>query len=473
MNFSRRKIFIDSLIYTILPKVSFVASLMILPWITPYLTLNDYGIYGLLMAYVTVFQIVMVLGQNVLLQNTFFTYRTNYKLVWKRAFAIMTLAGIVCCFMFCLIVYFTFLDKLGDNFLPILIMISIYFILSPIDTIVVNYYVLHEKSLPYAYGAALSGLITTLITLITIRYLKFGYLGWVISLPSGALISYVYYFRRIFLKEKIYPEFRLKGRFIVKALKVGLPLTPHQLSLYILGISDRLLLEYFNIPIKQIGFYSQGYNIGSQGNIIVNGIFQAFSKKLQEGFRGNDDVHRIFIKRIIIIIPVTISIILFIGSLWAKEAFLFLFRNPELQNAYPVSIIVLSSYMFWSLYSFFSYPLSIKNQTFAISKITLIAASFNIVGNIVLIPYYGIWASLGVTYVSYVIFGFAGLFNKENRLFLNTYINIFNTCIYLFLINLTLFITSFLSKDLNWGLKLVLSLLVTSLIVGALKKYKL
>lgn len=462
MDISKKKIFRDSLIYTILPKISFIASLLILPLISPYLTLQDYGVYGLIMAYVSIFQIAIILGQNILLQNSFFTHKANYKLIWKRSFGLMMIAGLLSSVVFCFIIYFTFIDKLGNNWIAVFVMVSLYLTFSPMDVIIVNYYVLKEKALPYAYGAALTGIIATCVTLVSIRYLKMGYLGWIISLPLTVLISYLYYFRRIFWKERILPQFILKKNFVISALKIGLPLTPHQLSLFILGISDRLLLEYMHVPIRNIGLYSQGYNLGSQGNIVVNGIFQALSRKLQDGFRNDTEQHRLFIRKLMIFIPLLTSVILFLGSLWTKEIFFFLFRKPELREAYPITIVVLCSYMFWSIYTFFTYPLSIKNKTFSVSIISLIAAGVNIVGNVILIPYFGIWASLGVTYFSYMIFGFAGLLNKENRLFLDKYINIIKLCIFLFGVNILLFAIAYFSKDLNFLIKGAFTLLLLS-----------
>lgn len=460
----KKKIFRDSIIYTVLPKISFVASLLILPLISPFLTLEDYGIYGLLMAYVTVFQVINVLGQNILLQNSFFTHANNYKLVWRRSFGLMTMAGIVSSVVFFFVVYFTLADKLGNNLFVVFLMVSFYLIFSPIDVLVVNYYVLKERSLPYAYGAALTGLVCALVTLFSIRYFKMGYLGWIITLPLTVLMSYVCYLRKIIIQERFIPQLRLKKRFLSRALKIGLPLTPHQLSLYILGISDRLLLEFLKVPIKQIGLYSQGYNLGAQGNIVVNGIFQALSRKLQDGFRGNTEEHRRFIRKALVAIPLLISIILFTGSIWSKEVFLLLFKKPELREAYPITIAVLCSYMFWSIYTFFTFPLSINNKTFSVSVISLTAAFINIIGNIILIPYFGIWAALGVTYFSYMIFGFAGLLNKENRNFLNKYVDIVKLCIFLFIVNIALFIVAYACKDFG----VLVKILVTIFFAGAI-----
>ena len=147
-----------------------------------------------------------------------------------------------------------------------------------------------------------------------------------------------------------------------------------------------------------------------------------------------------------------------------------MFNNKELQNSYPVTIVVLSSYMFLSLYSIFSYPLSIQNRTFSISKITMFAAVVNIVGNLIFIPKYGIWASLGATYFSYLIFGFAGLLDRKNRLFLNKYVNITKLSLFLFIINLSFFVISYGLKDINYMYKILITLLLITF--GILVKSK-
>ncbi len=461
---------VDTLVYTVLPRLSFVASLFILPFISPYLTLEDYGIYGQLISYIALFQIFIGLGQVVVMQNSFFTHKENYKLVWRRSFAIMCFAGLLSSIVLAFILKVTVFKNSDDNFLPTIAATTIYLILNPLDSVVVNYYTLKEKSLPYAYGMAFVGVVTTVSMLITIKYLKMGYMGWIISLPLNAVFTNIVFFKKIYLKEKLYPQFNVGKKFLIKALRVGLPLTPHQLSLYVLGLSDRILLSYFNVSVKQIGFYSQGYNLGSQGGVVVNGVFQAFSKRIQEAFRGTEKVHRGFIRKAIIRLPVTISLILFLAGIWSKEGFSFLFRNPSLQEAYPITILVLSSYMFWSIYSFFTYPLSIKGQTFSISKITLLAAAFNLVGNFVFIPHYGIWGALVVTYLSYMIFGFAGLLNKENRTYLNRYINVFPLSALLLVINVMLFVIAYSIKDEGVIVKIGLTVFILCFSLFIFKK---
>lgn len=456
----RKKTIFSALIYIVLPKFHFLFSLIILPFISPYITLNDYGIYGILLAYISVFYNLIVLGQNVLLQNSYFTHKNNYTLVWNRCLAIMFIVSIICSLVFSLILYLTQWDKLGANGSFILMLCILYLLMSPIDTIIINYFILKTKPLPYAIGVALVGIISTLVVLFTIRYLRLGYIGWVIALPLNSILTYLFFFKEISLKEKIRPNFFFKRDFFKKSMKIGVPLTPHQLSLYILSVSDRIILEYFKIPLKQIGFYSQGYNIGAQGSIVVNGVFQALSKKLQEAFRNNDTNSVVTIGRLLFQVPILLSVILFIASLWMKEFFFILFRNPELSKAYPIAVIVMCSYMFWSIYAFVTYPPSIEGKTITISKISLLAAVFNIIGNLIFIPHFGIYSALAFTYLSYIVFGFSGLFYKEIRVSMAKYTNIMKLSAILFFLNICLLFIAYSQMDASIVVKITITLSV-------------
>lgn len=468
MKFSKKKIIKDTLIYTILPKISVFAHLLVTPLVSPYLTLNDFGIYGLLIAYLSVWQILITLGQNIVLQNSFFEQRDNYAPTWRSSFGLMILGGLICSLIFTAIIYFTMLDKIGSNWILICVMMGFNLIFSPIETIAVNYYVLHEKSFPYAICSTIVGCVAVVMNLVTIKYLKLGFIGWIIVMPISTLIMYLYYFKRLFIREKLYPSFRLKYSVVKDSLKVGLPLVPHQLSLYILGTSNRLLLEYSKTPIAQIGYYSQGSNMAGYSNVLIGGLFQSLSRQLQEGFRSDTEHSRLLIRKLIISITLLITGTLFVASLWMKEAFLFLFRNPELQKAYPATIIIISAYMYWSIYSFFVYPLSIKKQTFAISKISMLAAVINLVISIILIPYLGVMGALAASYASYVIFGFAGLLNKENRELFNKYLNITKFCIVMLALNALAFVIAYYLKDATIFIKIIITL---ALLIGIASAY--
>lgn len=458
---SKKKTIKSILIYTILPKLPVVLNLLFLPILSPFLTLSDYGIQGLVLAYVNVFQMLIYLGQNVYIQNAYFEYKNKYFLVWQRCFGLMTICGVVASVIMGFIIYFFLVDTIGVYWPVVIICSGVFLILSPINEIVVSYCVLKEQPSLLAVSSVLSGSLTVITSFVAIKYFHLGYLGWILAMPINSLFLYLFYFRKIIVGKNIYPNMKLTRRFLKRAFSIGLPLVPHQMSLYIMNASDRLLLPFFGVGIKAIGYYSQGYNMGSNGTILYNGVFQALSKKLQEAFRSNEEHQKLYIKKIMLILPLGLSICFFIGSLWCKEAFYILFQKEELRQSYPIAIITLGSLMFYPIYTFFTYPLTIQNKTFSVSKISLVAAVFNIAANVILIPHYGIWAAAGTTYVSAVIFGFLGLLNNENRLFLNKYLNILKFCSWIFFVNISLFAISYLSRDISIYIKIPVTVLVT------------
>jgi O-antigen/teichoic acid export membrane protein len=67
-----KKIFKESFLYTFANHAPLLVNIFILPIITPYLTANDYGIYGLALAYTGALSALANLGFIPLFQNSFF-----------------------------------------------------------------------------------------------------------------------------------------------------------------------------------------------------------------------------------------------------------------------------------------------------------------------------------------------------------------------------------------------------------------
>ena len=454
----QKKVIFNFFVYSILPKLSSVLFIFILPFVSHNLTLNDYAIYGLVSAYLLLFQFLTILGQNVVLQNSYFEFNNTFHLVWSRSFGLMTVAGFFSSILLSFILYFSLYDKFNGYFFIVILSLTVYLTLSPIDTVSSTFFVLSDNPLPYTITSLVSGIVATLVFFIAVGVFKLGFLGWILMWPTGVIFNYILYINRLFLKAKIYPKLISKRSFKKRVLKVGLLYMPHQISQMILNSSDRILLQYFNVPSKQIGLYSQGYTIGSYGMFGVNGYFQTFARRIQENFRNSDNLEcRVFLRKLIFISTFSLSTLLFFASLFSKEFFLFFFRTKELQQAHPVAIIVMCSYMYWSTYTFFTYPLLISGKTKLISMISAISAAINILGNILLIPKYGIIATTGMTYISYVFFGFATLLIRHNRIYLNSILNLRTLCFLLIFVNIALAYTSFALRDLYIGYKLSIS----------------
>ena len=79
-----KKIFGHSLLYSLANHVPLFANILILPFITPFLTKEDYGIFGLTYAYIGAFNAFSMLGVEALIQNSYFKNKSKFKVLWSK-----------------------------------------------------------------------------------------------------------------------------------------------------------------------------------------------------------------------------------------------------------------------------------------------------------------------------------------------------------------------------------------------------
>lgn len=367
------------------------------------------------MAYYTAFSMFVTLGQNVILQNSYFDHKKHFNLVWSRAYGIMTVGSIIISVILAAIFFLLLGRKLSNEYWIVTSMFAIALISSPIDTIAQVLYIMREQPIPLAIRSIIMGFLNAAIVFVTIKYFRLGYIGWIIGLAANGFFSVGFYLYPICIKNQVYPKLYFKRKHVKAFLKVGLPLVPHNLSLYIFNTSDRILLDFFKVGVRNIGLYSQGYSLGANAMVFMNGLFSALGRTLQVGFRNKAAGDREKLRKLMIITVLGTGMIFFNGALWMKEIYLFLFRNPELQTGYPVAMVVIMSHAFFSLYNFAAYPLVIKSRTKMIAFISMSAAVINLALNVIFIPAYGIWATLCTTYLSFVVWGIVGVFIKDAR----------------------------------------------------------
>ena len=90
---STRKIVTNTFYYGVVPKLTMLLSIVILPLTTPFLTTYDYGIYGVMTSYTSLFVSIAPLGLHVHLTNSFFEMPRHYHLVWGRVLMMVLLSS--------------------------------------------------------------------------------------------------------------------------------------------------------------------------------------------------------------------------------------------------------------------------------------------------------------------------------------------------------------------------------------------
>ena len=102
-----KQLIINIFWYGVVPKLVAILTILILPFITPYLTLEDYGIIGLINSYKGIALGVATLGLHLHLTNSYFELGTKFKLLWRRLFFYILLGSILTAFCLSVVYFFS------------------------------------------------------------------------------------------------------------------------------------------------------------------------------------------------------------------------------------------------------------------------------------------------------------------------------------------------------------------------------
>lgn len=90
-----KKLLLNTMWFGVVPKLSLVITVIVMPLITPFLDARDYGIVGVISSFTSVFASVCTLGLNVHLTNSYYEFGKNFNLVWGRILFLLILSGAI------------------------------------------------------------------------------------------------------------------------------------------------------------------------------------------------------------------------------------------------------------------------------------------------------------------------------------------------------------------------------------------
>lgn len=175
-----KKLMLNSFIFGITPQISRILGIVTYPIITKYLTDEDFGKYGIIMALVVALNIIQSLGFNILFTNSFIKHPNHYKLRWRYLYGILIVWMVGFAILQGICYYLYFPDDIYENIyllIGLLILPSIMF--GPVSVIGNTYYVLKQQSKPIGIRAIIFGNLTIGLNLLFIAHYKMGFMGWV------------------------------------------------------------------------------------------------------------------------------------------------------------------------------------------------------------------------------------------------------------------------------------------------------
>lgn len=251
------------------------------------------------------------------------------------------------------------------------------------------------------YYSFLNFLRVVLIIAFTVYFVskkKYGIYGALISF----LISEIIVVIMLLLKVIPQMQFKFQNELLKVALIFGLPLVFSSVGFMLLNLSDRYIIKWF-LGAKYVAIYGLGYRIAGVLNMFLILPFNLGLIPLAYKYYGKENDKRFYSKLM------TYSTFAFVWgfvalSLFSPELIRLFAGKGNYEFSFFVTPIILLSYVFSGMRLTAQLGMLLTKNTKHIAWITLGAAIFNIVLNLLFVPLYGIIAAAFNTLISFAIF---------------------------------------------------------------------
>ena len=375
---------------TFLPKlVSFIT----LPIITGYLSKEEYGTYDLILVLVSLVLPIATLQ----IQTAAFRFLVDVrkddreiKRVISNIFAFILPVSIVA-----LIILFFVMRNVS---VAVRICVCLYFLGDILVNAVRQIVRGLSRNLDYSISAIISSVGQMLLVVLLVYYYKTSLLGSIIALAASEFIAFTYLFLRVRLYRYINLD-ALDKSYLKEMLGYSWPMVPNSLSMWVMRLSDRLVLVFFmGTAVNAV------YGVANKIPQILTLAQSTFSMAWQENasiVSKDKDADQYYSSMFGSIFNLMVGLMsLLIGT--TPILFRLLIRG-DYDDAYNHIPILLMAMLFYSCSSFMGGIYVAFKHTKSVGMTTLAAAVCNLLIDLSCIHFIGIYAASLSTLISYIL----------------------------------------------------------------------
>jgi O-antigen/teichoic acid export membrane protein len=413
-----KKALSNTFIYAVGPQIPKVFNFLLLPLFTKYLTPVDYGVSGLVYSYTGLVSGLGDLGLHVRYANIFFKYPGQWREKWKHILGILFWWSLLYSVLQAIILYILLPEEIGANKLKIIGLLFITsLIFSTYSGVALRLLQYKEKAMAVSTMNLVIGILSLVLNYYFIIYKRWGYVGWFYTSFITAAVQAVVCLYYLFFMEKIKINIRLQKRYTTKLLLVTTPLILHNYASYLLDSSDRFLMDRFGLSLDTIGLYNFAYIFALYFDFFLSSLGMAVSPMMAKIYYSKIPERKEALKRLLSIIQLGTIALAFIICFFMKEFLELFITNPEFKESYYLVVILVFAYSYKPMYWYINAILTYNNKTGVLWKVTFFAGAFNFVINLILIPYFGVYACCFTTLAAYLFMCIYGFNNNDFRKF--------------------------------------------------------
>ena len=389
-----------SLVYGISNVAQKASGVILLPLFTYYLTVEEYGRYGLLFITTVILSQSLVLGQSssVIRYNNLVDYRGKKKSIFFTLTTIVLFVTIIF-----VIISELYLDQISSWFgssadfkLPIKVCIYIVAVVT-LNNVLLGKVRADERSILYTVSGLIKIVVQIGFTVYFLVFLKMGLVGVLLGQLSGELSTILVVVPSL-LKEI---EFKFEKSIIKDSLSFGFPLVFSAVAINLLNGSDRYIIKFL-IGEKVLGLYELGYRVGGIINMMMiipfNLSLLPMAYKVYQT-EGDKDYYK-KLKTYLAFVLIWAGLAL---SLFSKEIVELFALNSSYYSAYQVVPYIILAYILYGISTISSLGMFLSGKNFYMAFITMLCAGINIGLNFWLIPQFGIIAAAINTVIAFFI----------------------------------------------------------------------
>lgn len=364
-------------------------SFLLLPLYTSILTTSEYGTFDYIVA-VSTFLLPVVTASMDEAMFRFIIDSGNkgeqFKIIVSNAFFVIVL-GI--CLLGGIIYGIKFFITLENS-----IYIWLYTTASALYTFSNNMLRGLGKIKEYAIVSSCKNILQLIVNVVAVVFFRWGLHGLLFSLCITETAAFLV----VAFVSKIWNAIKIRYisvKQIKNMLKYSLPLIPNALSAQIINLSDRVVISTFMGPSAN-GIYSVSYKFPNIVETVYHYFYTAWSESAARVFgQGKEKAAKYYQSLYDIISNIMFAvIILMIAGM--PIIFRIFVRGDYVQGFDYIWILLLAMY-FDSLAKFYSGLFTALKKTNVMAVSTLIAAAVNLVVNLCLIRWIGLYAAAGST----------------------------------------------------------------------------
>jgi O-antigen/teichoic acid export membrane protein len=377
-----------------------LSSLILLPILTKNFSIDDYGIWVQINTTIALLPNLTTLGLPFTMVR-FLSAETDKKIIQEGFYSIFSMVLIATFIVSLLLLIFSKQIALAifNGNVNVAIILSAIVFLACLNALLLNYFRTFQEMKKYSFFL----LMQTYLGVAIVSYLALGGYGiYMVSL--GLLIANFITFLAMFALIIWSIGFKIpKFRNIREYLSFGVPTIPGNLSSWIVNSSDRYVIGIF-LSAAFVGYYSPGYTLGYSISMLMAPFSLLLPSVLPQYYdKNNMEKVSSFLNYstkyfLLVAIPAAFGL-----SILSKPL-LNVLTTPDIAlNGYLITPITALSTLIFGVYAIISNVLVLEKKTKVIGTIWIIAATMNLILNILLVPFFGIIAAAATTLMAYIV----------------------------------------------------------------------